>query len=69
MKVIKLKEKFIMMAVVVGRHFKKLTSIPILLSVDRFTPKHVSFWESWSLADSLLKSDNNAWDVLVNEVP
>ena len=65
----KLSEKFRMMAIVVGRHFKKLTSIPILLSYDRFTPKHVSFWESWSLADSLLKSDNKAWDVLVREVP
>ena len=65
----KLSKKFRMMATVVGRHFKTLTSIPILLSLDRFTPKHVSFWESWSLADSLLKSDNNAWDVLVGEVP
>ena len=65
----KLREKLRMMAAVGGRHFKKLTSIPILLSSDKLMPRHVSFWESWSLADSLLKSDNNAWDVLVNEVP
>ena len=57
------------MATVVGRHFTTLTSIPILLVFDKFTPKHVPFCESWSLADSLLKSDNNEWDVLVGEVP
>ena len=65
----KLSEKFSIMAVVVGRHFKKLTSIPILLSFDRFTPKHVPFCESWPLAESLLKSDNKYWDVPVCEVP
>ena len=64
----KLREKFRIMAAVVGRHFKKLTSIPILLSSDKLIPRHVSFWESWTSADSLLKIDNKDWDVLVFEV-
>ena len=57
-KLMKLREKFRIMATVGGRHFKTFTSIPILLSFDRFTPKHVPFCDSWSSADSLLKSDN-----------
>ena len=64
----KLREKFRIMATVGGKHFKTFTSIPILLSFDKFMPMHVSFCDSWSLADSLLKIDNNEWDVLVVEV-
>ena len=63
-KLIKLKVKFRIMATVGGRHFKKFTSIPILLSFDKLMLMHVSF----CLADSLLKTDNNEWDVLVVEV-
>ena len=64
----KLREKFKIMAAVGGKHFKTFTSIPILLSFDKFMPMHVSFCDSWSSADSLLKIDNNEWDVLVVEV-
>ena len=64
----KLREKFEIMATVGGKHFKTFTSIPILLSFDKFIPMHVSFCDSWSFADSLLKTDNNEWEVLVFEV-
>ena len=67
-KLMKLREKFRIMATVGGRHFKTFTSIPILLSFDKFMLMHVSFCDNWSFADSLLKTDNNEWDVLVVEV-